>query len=1010
MIKGYAFMGFDKKERISQELVSPLTGLYYGNTFFQKVEEYLDKKKPESACMMAADIEHFRLYNKIHGREEGDQLLVRVADVLKDFEKQYGGVIGYLGGDNFGVFAVCEDSVLEQLREKIKVETRRKNNTAGYLPAFGIYRLAREEISAVTMYDRATIALSHVLGNYLNRISEYTVEMDERVEEEIRMLSEIQEGIGRDEFTFFVQPQCDITKGKIVGGESLVRWFHKDKGLVPPGKFIPVLEKNGFIADLDQIIWHKVCKWLRSCLDKGYNPVPISINVSRTDIYSIDVPGFLFQLIEEYELPKELLKVEITESSYAESGEKIIEVAKILREYGLVVMMDDFGSGYSSLNMLKSVPVDVLKMDMRFLEINESEKEIGIGILDSVINMARQMRVPIVVEGVEEQGQEKHLLKMGCRYTQGYFYYKPMPVEAFEELIADPRNTDHEGFWCRQTESIHIKEFLDTNLFNDVMANNILGPAAFYDMYENNIQITRVNEQYFRLAGVATQKADDFHKRFWNHVRDDDRQLLVSIFEQAYENPVNGSSGFIHYLRADEKVLWVYIRVFFLREKEGHKLFYASLSDMTEHKSVNHDIQSISVEVKALSESHLECVEQYYGNMPCGFGIGKVLLDETGTVNDYEIIYANKEVTGVTGGNADRLRYIMNRMFAENEQELLEKLYRAAYLGEKLEFHLYSKVTSRYINIVLYQYQYGYVGCVLQDVTHSSIYESALNNVMMSFREVYFLHLQDNYCRMIYPDENRLLDRGNYEEVVNRHFSTGKILADDEENIRHFLSLDNLKRVLKKQNATEYKYRRSVLPVGEEWCQVEVTVSERTANGEPETAIITIRSIEALMREREDKKRQNMAETLANMSDGFFIYRATHDEKILYANPPVLKIFDCTTMDEFRDLVGNSFQGLVHPDDLSRIQWEIHEQVIHSDLNMDFIRYRIITKSGQTRWIDDCGHLEDSGSGEDAKLFYVFISDITDSLSEEQKEALIAKSKRFNSHKKWRTFSDVENK
>ena len=989
-------MGLEKKEIAAPDLISPLTGLYFGNTFFEKTEEYLKNEKPDNACMMATDIEHFRLYNKIHGREEGDQLLIHVADVLKTFQKQHGGIVGYLGGDNFGILAVCDDDTLRQLRRDIKGETRRRNDTAGYLPAFGIYRITDMTIPAGTMYDHATVALSHVLGNYMSRTCEYTVDMDERVEEEIRMLSDIQVGIDNDEFTFYVQPQCDITKGKIVGGESLVRWIHREKGLIPPGKFIPVLEKNGFIADLDQIVWRKVCKWMRSCLDKGYKPVPISINVSRTDIFSMDVPKYLIGLIEEYDLSPDLLKVEITESSYAESGEKIVQTVKTLREHGFVVMMDDFGSGYSSLNMLKSVPVDVLKMDMRFLEMNEEEQEIGIGILDSVINMARQMRLPIVVEGVEEQKQENHLLKMGCRYTQGYFYYKPLPIETFEELISDPKNTDHEGFWCRQTESVHIKEFLDTNLFNDVMANNILGPAAFYDMYENNIEITRVNEQYYRLAGVATQKDDDFHKRFWNHVRDDDRQLLVSIFEQAYENPINGASGFIHYLRADEKVLWVYIRVFFLREKEGHKLFYASLSDMTEQKAMNFDTPSIELDVKELTDKQIDHVEKYYGNMPCGFGIGKVMVDENGKPKDYEVVYANKDVSRVTGGNADRLRYLITRIFAGNEQELLEKAYRAAYLGEKLELHVYSQVSSRYLDIVMYQYQYGYAGCLLQDVTHSRIYESTLNNVMMSFREVYFLHLQDNYCRMIYPDDNHLLDRGNFEEVVNRHFSTGKILPYDEENIRKFLSLENLKRTLAKQDSTEYKYKRSVKPAGEEWCQVEVSVSERQPNGEPKTATITIRSIEALMREKEDRKRQNMAEMLANMSDGFFIYRATSDEKILYANPPVLKIFGCETMDEFRELVENSFQGLVYPEDLNRVQWEIHEQVKHSDSNMDFIRYRIVRKDGEMRWIDDCGHLEDSDSGEDTRLFYVFISDITDTMTEEQKEKLIAQSKRFN--------------
>lgn len=518
---------------------------------------------------MAIDVEHFRLYNKIHGREKGDKLLILVSDLLKEFQKNHGGVIGYLGGDNFCVLTAYDTEILKVLRATIKDEIRNRSNTVGYLPAFGIYKIEDRSIPAATMYDHATVALSHVFGNYISRSCEYYPDMDEKVEEEIRILSDIQEGIDNDEFTFYIQPQCDITKRKIVGGESLVRWVHREKGLIPPGIFVPVLEKNGFIADLDQIVWEKVCRWQRSCLDKGYRPVPISINVSRIDIFSMDVPNFLMNLIEKYELTPDLLKVEITESAYAEVGERISETAKRLCEIGFVVMMDDFGSGYSSLNMLKSVPVDVLKMDMRFLEISEQDAEKGIGILDSVINMAKQMRIPIVVEGVETQQQENHLLKMGCRYTQGYYYYKPMPIEDFEKIIADPRKVDYSGFWCRQIESVHVRELLDTNLVNDAMVNNILGPAAFYELYENNIEITRVNEQYFRLIGISKQEDEEYSKRFWNHVRDDDRQLLFSIFVQAYENTTGGSSGYVHFLRADGKVLWVYIKAFFLREKEG---------------------------------------------------------------------------------------------------------------------------------------------------------------------------------------------------------------------------------------------------------------------------------------------------------------------------------------------------------------------------------------------------------------------------------------------------------
>lgn len=990
-------MGTEKKERVSIDLIGSLTGLCFGNAFFKRTEEYLEEEKPKTASMLAVDIANFHLYNRIHGREAGDELLARVAECLKEFQKTNGGVAGYLGGDNFALLVVCEDAPLRQLYDNIIKETQRQKDVLDYLPAFGIFKITDRKIPAGSMYDYASVALSHVSGS-ICRMREYTEDMDERVEEEIQLLYEIQTGIERDEFIFYIQPQCDIMKGKIVGGESLVRWNHREKGLIGPGKFIPLLEKKGMLADLDRVIWRKVCQWLRACIDKGYNPVPISINVSKTDIFSMNVPEYLGALLDEFELTPDFLKVEITESAYAENGEKIIQTAKTLRAQGFIVMMDDFGTGYSSLNMLKSVPVDVLKMDMGFLEINEQEEEIGIGILDSVINMAKQMRMPIVVEGVEEQEQENHLLKMGCRYTQGYFYYKPMPVEFYEKLIADSRNTDHEGFWCRQTNAIRLTEFLDLNLFNDIMVNNILGPAAFYDMYENNIEITRVNEPYFRLSGMETQQSEDFHKRFWSHVRDDERPLLVSIFEQAYENPMNGATGFIHYLRIDEEILWVYIRVFFLREKDGHKLFYASLSDMTEQKRMDIDVLETKREVGDLTEGQLRHVKKYYDSMPCGFGIGRVLLDESGRAKDYEIIYVNKEVHRVSGKNTGRLRHLMSRIFAENERELLEKAYRAAYLGEKVEMHIYSQVSGRYLDISMYQYQYGYVGCLLKDQTFSHIYESTLSNVMMSFREVYFLHLQDNYCRMIYPDDNRMLNRGNFAEMVNRHFATGKICSYDEENIRNFFSIEFLKHALTKQDSVQYKYKRSVKPVGEEWCQTEISVTERLKNGEPKTATVTIRSIEALMREKENRKRQNMAQMLANMSEGFFIYRAVGDEQLLYANPTVLKIFGCETMSEFKQLVNNSFQGLVYPEDLKRVQWEIHEQVRHSDSNMDFIRYRILRKDGKMRWIDDCGHLEDTDSDKDGQLFYVFISDITDSMTEEQKEALIAQSKRFNTY------------
>lgn len=970
--------------------LNPLTGLYYNRAFMKRVDEFVKTIENGTHMMVAIDLEHFRLFNKLYGRDEGDGLLVYIAKCLMNVQKQYGGVVGYLGGDNYGIVMPGQMGLLEQLKQEIEKGVMRFNRSAGFLPAFGVYNIHNTAMSAHSMYDCATIALTHVFGNYMKRICVYSEEMEVKLEEEIRLLEEIQEGLEKEEFTFYVQPQCDISNGKIVGGESLVRWRHGEKGLVSPALFIPALEQNGFIADLDRYIWRKVCQWLREWIDRGHKPVPISINVSRIDIFSMDVPSYLNGLISEYDLPPNLLKVEITESAYAENEDKIIKTVKQLQDASFLVMMDDFGSGYSSLNMLKSVSVDVLKLDMRFLDIEAEEEEKGIGIIESVINMAGQMKIPIIVEGVEQQRQENFLLKMGCRYIQGYYYYKPMPVEEFEQLISDEKKVDFDGIWCKQMEQVRVRELLDNNLFSDTMLNNILGAAAFYDMYENRIEITRVNEQYYQIAGVKpnTQKS----RQFWNHVRDDDRTLLFLIFEQAYENQSAGADGYVHYVRDNGEVIWVYMRVFFLRESGGHKIFYGSLTDMAgmleqkEHQERH--------EVEKISENQLDKMEKYYATLPFCYGVGRIVLDQEEYPCDFEIIYANRELLKLSGGDMERLYYLTNRAFVSNRDEALKRAYQAAYKGECVDYDLYSPISGRYFHLTFYQYEYGYVSCMLRDMTHMHVYENSLSSIMYFYREVYFINFLDNYCRMIYPDENHMLERGNYEEVINRHFAEGKVLKDDEDSVRSFLSLDNLKSALMKKDTVEYKYRRSVDEKGEEWCLTSFSVSEREGKM-PKTAVMTIRSIEALMREEERRQRKHMAEALATMSDGFFVYNAVGKEKIIYVNPTILRMYGCDTMEEFTELVGGSFKGMVHPEDLKRVEHEIQEQIRYSEKRMDFIIYRIIRKDGSVRWVDDCGHLEENNMGDGSKLFYVLISDITETITQQQKDSIYRMNQRF---------------
>ena len=971
--------------------IDSLTGLYFNHSFFRKADEKLSELENDTYCLVATDIEHFRLFNKIYGREAGDKLLIHIADCVKNIQDRYDAIAGYMGGDNFVILMPNDSARLRRLYREI-VRGVQRINTVGFLPSLGVYGINDTTIPSVVMYDRATIALSNTAGNSTERIYVYNDSMVESMEEELGILTDVQKGLKYDEFTFFVQPQCDIFTDKIVGAEALVRWQHRSKGMIPPGIFIPVLEKNGFIADLDKLVWKKVCEWLRQWMDRGYQPVPISINVSRIDIFSMDVPDYLAKLLETYRLGPSNLKVEITESAYAENDDKIVDTVKRLQELGFLVMMDDFGSGYSSLNMLKSVSVDVIKIDMKFLDFDGQEDGKAISILETVVNMCRQMGLPIVVEGVETKMQEEFLHGMGCHYTQGYYYYKPLPIAEFEKLVSDENKIDPSGITYHQVEELRVREFLDENLLNDTMINNILGAAAFYDLYENQIEILRVNTQYYQIVGISPEEDGWEQKKLWDHVYDDDRTTFLSMFERAYANPSEGAQGYVHFLRQDGAVVWVYMRIFFLREKEGHKIFYSSLMDITAQREKRLKTSMGMQQVEELEASERPQIEQYFGDMPCGYGVIKVMLDGEGTVSDYKIVYANHEMECMTGGSEKSLHYFISEMFSDDGQELLQKTYQAAYMGDVVNHYLYSPTDSRYLQLTLYQFEYGYAGCILRDVTHTHIYEDTLSSVMHSYREVYYVHLEGNYYRMIYPDENQVLERGNYEAAMNRHFNSGRVVADNMDALRKKLSIVNLKNELLDKDRVEYKYRRRY---GDEieWSLSSFEVNKRV-NGRPQTATLTIRSIDALVKDEERRHKEELAKTLACMSEGFCIYRAIEGEQLLFANPPLLRLYGCNTIEEFRELVGNSFRGMVHPEDLERVEKEIAEQIQHSDEKMDYIRYRIIRKDGEVRWVDDWGHLEE-GLDLDGKLFYVFIYDITDTITEQQINKIMDANKSF---------------
>lgn len=560
-----------------------LTGLFARNPFFTQTETFLRVNETAAGkyCLVAIDIEHFKLFNEWYGQVAGDKLLREIGAHLNKMRQEFGGIAGYMGGDDFVIVLPNDEKVLENLKCRITGFVRAYGGHTGFLPAFGFYVIDDISLSASQMYDRAILAQETVKGNYAVRCAYYSSDMKTRLENNHVLLAEVQAGLERDEFIYYLQPKCNLNTGKIVGLESLVRWKHPEKGIVAPGYFIPVMESNGLITELDMKVWEQVCQTLQDWIKSGHKVIPISVNVSSVDIYAIDVVEHFKNLVRKYGLPPEYVELEITESAYVEEYKVITSVAEALRNAGFTVLMDDFGSGYSSLNMLKDVNVDVLKIDMKFLKMDENTMDKGMGILEAVTRMANIMGLRMIAEGVETEDQINYLLNMGCIYGQGYFFYKPLPVEEIKVLLNDENNVDYRGIQARKIEHVRFKDLFQSELASDSILNNILGPIAIYDVYCDNVELLQVNDKYCLLVGQDPVDLAE-NVQVMEAIHPDDRKKMQNIFQRSFQRLAEGAEGTVRRRREDGQYIWINIKAFFLREQDGHKMFYGAVRDVSE--------------------------------------------------------------------------------------------------------------------------------------------------------------------------------------------------------------------------------------------------------------------------------------------------------------------------------------------------------------------------------------------------------------------------------------------
>ena len=569
-----------------------LTGLLKEKTFLILARD-MSLNQEADWCILSLDIEEFGLFNGWYGHEMGDFLLAQIGSMLKMEENRFGGLACYQGNDDFCMLIPYDKERIERIYEQMLQLIRSKSQSMGFLPSIGICMI-KENKSIQDTLNKAALARARLKGNFRTRICLYDPSIMSNTREEYQLLSDFQQGLRNREFVFYLQPQCKLSTGKIMGVEALARWRNPDGTMRLPDSFIPVLEKYGFITDFDCYIWEQVCIWLRAFMDRGNRPIPVSINVSRIDIFTIDVVEFLEALVQEYRIPMGILKVEITESSYASDVEKVGEVVRELRRRGFPVLMDDFGSGYSSLNMLRNLEMDVIKLDGQFLRFGSEDETKGIHILENIINLTKTMAIPIIVEGVETAEQAEFLEGLGCSYVQGYHYYRPMQVAEFEGLVADESLVDYGKFEFKANQQFRIREFMDENIYSDTMLNNILGATAFYSWDgKERVDIIRFNEQFYRLVNVP-----QFDIRLNNIQRffvPEDVPRFFTMVRNACENRMNGASGIFGVYRTEESVGRFYLQFYYLEDRGERKIFYGTMREVTKLTELQNSMRLLSL-------------------------------------------------------------------------------------------------------------------------------------------------------------------------------------------------------------------------------------------------------------------------------------------------------------------------------------------------------------------------------------------------------------------------------
>ena len=582
----------DRSEnQVSKELryrtqFSELTMIFNMSMFYYSTREMLNRYPEKQFALIRMDIEKFRVINSFFGREEGNKLLKYVAEYLRELD--YINKTVTFGHMNADVFSVCfAYEKMEDILDFMKMTNAR---LAEYpldfdvTMVYGIYLVEDPSYNVSEMYEYANQASKSCKEEYnIQNYAFYETKMSDDIIKEQRIVNNMRGALAGDEFVIYLQPKYELQTNTLAGAEVLVRWIDPKRGMISPGDFIPVFERNGFIMKLDYYIWEKSCQLIRRWIDEGRTPLPISVNISRVSLYNPHLVDVLCELVEKYNIPPELFQLELTESAYTTNQNTIKNMMTTLQEKGFIVMMDDFGSGYSSLNVLKDIKVDVLKIDMRFLGETEDATR-SENILAAVVRMAKWLNLPVVAEGVEREEQVMFLKSIGCEYVQGYYFARPMPVSEYEKLAFEKAGAENS---VNDVQKKEREDILTSNSQLELLFSNMLQAVAVYEYGEDKLDVLRVNDAYYDLFGF--DDVNDIQSSLDATLAAGNKKIMFDAFEDAVQS---GDSGECEILRRiGDRDIWVSTKLKYISPVGNRHIIYGYITDITAQKEIDAELQ-----------------------------------------------------------------------------------------------------------------------------------------------------------------------------------------------------------------------------------------------------------------------------------------------------------------------------------------------------------------------------------------------------------------------------------